>query len=79
MLEGGGAYLKIPGCDVKFSQRTFKDTLYSNPELYQAFIKTCFDFLTNSMMEEYLRIKAEEEKKIINTSPYEAILAQLNK
>ena len=78
ILEGGGAFLKVPGCDVKFSQRTFKDTLYSSPELYQAFIKTCFDFLTKSMMDEYLRIKAEEEKKIANVSPYEAILAQLN-
>lgn len=78
LLEGSGAFLKVPGCDIKFSQRQFKQALYSNPDLYQAFVKTCYDYLTSTLLEEYNRVKAEETKKIENKSPYEAILEQLN-
>jgi len=78
ILEGSGAYLKIPGCDIKFSQASFKDALYSNPELYQAFIQTCFNHLSAGLMEEYNRIKQEESKRLGAKSAYESILDLVN-
>ena len=78
ILEGSGAYLKVPGCDIKFSQASFKDALYSNPELYQAFIQTCFNHLSAGLMEEYNRIKQEESKRLGAKSAYESILDLVN-
>lgn len=79
LLEGSGAYLRVPGCDTKFAMKNFKEVLYSNPDFYNAFTKVCFDYLTNTLLEEYNRIEAEKQNKIAKMSPYEAILAQLNK
>lgn len=77
-IEGAGAYLRLPNSDIKFSQKTFKEKLYSNPELYQAFVQTCFATLTQNLEQR------EAEKKILDLqaeqlpSPYQAILNQLN-
>lgn len=78
ILEGSGAYLKLPGYDKKFSQKQFKSILYSDPDFYNAFVSICLEYLKKEMLEEYYRIKAEEEMRLKNASPYEAILAQLN-
>lgn len=77
LLEGSGAYLKVPGCDTKFSQKTFKEQLYSDPNLYKAFIITCRDYLKKTLMDEYYKSKVEEERKSDMRSPYQAILDSL--
>lgn len=78
VIEGAGVSLRLPGCDVKFSQKNFKEKLYSNPELYQTFVKLCMQHLSNGLLEEYKRIKEEENKKNNNKSTYQAILDLLN-
>ena len=78
LLEGSGAYLKVPGCDIKFSTKQFKEILYSNADFYNAFVKLCYDFLTKTLIDEFERLKAEEEIRLNNISPYQAILNQLN-
>lgn len=78
ILEGSGAYLKLPGCDKKFSQKQFKEILYSDMEFYNAFVSTCLEYLKGGLYEEYLHIKEEEARKLNCKSPYEAILDQLN-
>lgn len=75
VLEGAGAYLHLPDSDVKFSQKSFKKTLYSNKEFYDKFVQICLQELTNSLLERH-RKKKEEETSI--ASPYQAILEQLN-
>ena len=77
VLEGSGAYLKLPGYDKKFSQKQFKEVLYSDPNFYNAFVATCLEYLKGGLLAEYDRIKQEEAKKLEYKSPYEAILAQL--
>lgn len=78
MLEGSGAYLKLPGYEKKFSQRQFKDYLYSDQEFYNTFVNISYNYLTTTLIEEYEKIEAEKRSKITNMSPYEAILAKLN-
>ena len=78
ILEGSGAYLMIPGCDVKFSMKQFKELLYTNVEFYNCFVKVCYDFLTRTLLEEFERFKMEDDIKFNKVSPYQAILNQLN-
>ena len=78
LLKGSGAYLQIPGCDRKFMQREFKTILYEDKQFYDAFVNTCYQFLTSTLIAEYERVKREEEHKLNNITPYEAILQQLN-
>jgi hypothetical protein len=78
LLEGSGAYLRLPGCDTKFSLKQFKNILYSDKEFYNAFVKTCYDYLTYILMDEFKKIKEEQQSKISAMSPYEAILSQIN-
>lgn len=77
ILEGSGAYLKLPGYDKKFSQKQFKNILYSDPEFYNVFVGVCLEYLKNNLLEEYNRIK-QAESIGLQQSPYEAILSQLN-
>jgi hypothetical protein len=77
LIEGAGAYLHLPGSDIKFSQKNFKEVLYTNKEFYDQFVQVVFGALTADM-------DAREEKKLIEQreaenarSPYEAILKQL--
>ena len=73
LLEGSGAYLKLPGCDVKFAQKNFKELLHTNMEFYNAFVDVCWNYLSGILLDEYNRIKTE----VINSdyiSPYQAIL-----
>lgn len=76
VLEGAGAYLRLPGSDIKFSQKNFKNTLYTNQEFYNTFVNVCMDVLTKSLLERHKKKKEEENTKI--ASPYQAILNQLN-
>ena len=62
LLSGSGAYLKVPGCDIKFSQKQFKKLIQSNPEFRTAVSKTCFKYLYGIMLEEHNRIKSEVNK-----------------
>ena len=78
VLEGSGAYLKLPGCETKFSLRQFKNILYSDQEFYNTFVKVCYDFLTSNLLKDYERIKNENNASRGGVSPYEAILAQIN-
>lgn len=78
ILEGSGAYLKLPGYDKKFSQKQFKDILYSDSNFYAAFVNICLEYLKRGLLDEYARIKEEESMKSQYQSPYEAILAKLS-
>lgn len=78
ILEGAGAYLRLPGSDIKFSQRGFKEKLYTDPEFYNAFVTTCYGALVQDLESreaEKRMIDAEASKMV---SPYQAILNQLN-
>lgn len=78
ILEGAGAYLKLPGSEIKFSQKQFKQTLYTNQEFYNQFVSVCFKALTNDMLEREAKKKTEEQYGTGMVSPYQAILNQLN-
>ena len=78
IIEGAGAYLRLPGSDIKFSQKQFKQTLYTNPEFYNQFVSVCFQTLTNDIIERESKKKLEEQYGAGMRSPYEAILQQLN-
>ena len=78
ILEGSGAYLKLPGSEIKFSQKQFKETLYNNPEFYNQFVSVCYQSLTNDMLEREAKKKTEEKYGEGMVSPYQAILQQLN-
>ena len=77
LLEGSGAYLKLPGCDAKFSQKKFKEVLYSNQEFLNAFINICVTTLRDELLQEYERIQ-EEIKKSSNMSAYDMMIEQLS-
>ena len=79
ILEGAGAYLKLPGYDKKFSQKQFKEILYTDPEFYRVFVSVCMEYLKQGLLEEYNRIKQEEISIESAKSPYQAILDELNK
>jgi len=79
ILEGAGAYLKLPGSDIKFSQKQFKQTLYTNPDFYNQFVSVCYDALTKDILEREAKKNIEEQFGAGMVSPYQAILQQLNK
>lgn len=78
MLDGGGAYLRLPDSDIKFTQKGFKEKLYSNPEVYNKFISVCLDVLKRDLIARHESQKKEEQEKFNVVSPYQAILSQLN-
>ena len=77
LLEGSGAFLKLPGYDKKFSQKKFKEELYADPEFFNTFVSLCINTLKNDLLEEYERIKKENSLCESGKSPYEAMLEQL--
>lgn len=77
LLEGSGAFLKLPGYDKKFSQKKFKEELYVDPEFFNIFVVLCINTLKNDLLEEYERIKKENSLCESGKSPYEAMLEQL--
>ncbi len=77
LLEGSGAFLKLPGCDIKFSQKKFKEYLYSNQDFFNAFVTLCVNTLRDELIEEYERIKKEANLTANTKSPYEVMLEQL--
>ena len=77
LLEGSGAFLKLPGYDKKFSQKKFKEELYADPEFFNTFVVLCINTLKNDLLEEYERIKKENSLCESGKSPYEAMLEQL--
>lgn len=51
-FSGAGAYLFLEDCpDIKFGQRNFKNILYENVELQQAFAKICYEILSSYLSE----------------------------
>lgn len=79
LLEGAGAYLHLPGSEIKFSQKNFKEVLYTNKQFYDEFVSVVLKALTDD-------IEAREQKKFVEQqeadkarAPYEAILKQLYK
>lgn len=81
LLEGSGAFLKLPGCDTKFAMKNFKTILYEDKNFYNAFVDVCFNYLTKTLIDEYEKVKMEEEKRSNNANmmPYASILARLKK
>lgn len=78
ILEGTGAYLKLPGYDKKFSQKQFKEVLYSDPEFYKVFVSLCIQCLQSNLLNDYNKIKQEEKMLNNNMKPYEMIISQIN-
>lgn len=78
ILEGSGAYFKLPGYDSKFTQKNFKEKLYSDPEFYNVFVTVCLNYLRDELMASHERIKKNNETRLNTKAPYQAILEQLN-
>lgn len=78
LIEGAGAYLHLPNSDIKFSQKQFKDVLYSNEDFYNIFVNTCFQSLTQDMLRRESKKRVEDKIVSGMKSPYEAILQQIN-
>ena len=49
IIKGAGAFYHIEGCDTKFTQKTFKDKLKTDPEIRDAFINAAINYLTKSI------------------------------
>lgn len=79
LIEGSGAYLKLPGSDIKFSQKQFKKLLYTNSDFYNQFVSTCLNSLSSDILERESKKNREDQFNSGMMSPYEAILQQLNK
>ena len=78
LLEGSGAYLKVPGCDLKFSQKQFKELIQTNPEFRNAAISVCFKYLYGEMLKEHERIKKETELVKSGVSMYDGFMSMIN-
>ena len=78
IIEGSGAYLKLPGYDKKFSQKQFKEILYSDSQFYNIFIQLCIEYLKNTLLNDFMKKKQEEEMINNNMKPYEMIINQIN-
>lgn len=76
LFEGSGAYLRVPGCDIKFSQRKFKEMLYTNPELFKAVNVFCLNYIRNMMVEKFNKIKEENNR---TGSVYDSIMSEFAK
>ena len=79
ILEGAGAGTHLPDSEIKFSQKSFKEKLYSEPELYQQFIQVCFKELTRSLEERLAEEQRQKQMQLKCLSPYEAILQEMSK
>lgn len=77
ILEGSGAYLRLPDSDIKFSQKQFKNLLYTNQDFYNQFVNTCFKYLTQDILEREAKKKYDQLNTNGVISPYQAILNQL--
>ena len=77
VLEGSGRY-KIPGCDIKFTAKNFKELLYTNPEFYTAFNQFCFTYISDLLFDEYKRVKHESDILTSGRSAYDAIIEQFS-
>lgn len=75
-IGGAGAHLYIGDrSDIKFSQKTFKEKLRENPELYQIFIKEVMVLLKEDLDRSAIESNAASEP---NYSLANDILSQLN-
>lgn len=77
LLEGSGAYLKLPGNDTKFSQKKFKELLYTDTDFYQSFVQTCAYHLSKSLLDRYNEKEEMQNTQSKVVSPYQAILNNL--
>ena len=78
ILEGSGAYLHLPKSDIKFSQKQFKNLLYSNLDFYNQFVNVCYDNLTQDILERESKKKYDQLNTNGVITPYQAILNQLS-
>lgn len=78
ILEGAGAYLKLPGSDIKFSQKQFKHILYTNKDFYNQFVSVCYKALIDDIYTREAKKNNEEKIESGMVSPYQAILQQMN-
>lgn len=77
ILEGAGAYLKLPGYDKKFSQKQFKNILHSDPEFSKVFVAICIEYMKKVLLDEYEKIQKENETRKTDTA-YDAIIDSLS-
>ena len=75
VLEGTGAYLRLPGCDIKFSAKNFKKLLYSNEEFFNVFTKTCVDLVKTRLIAEYEEMKRQSTMITHDKPSYDAIIS----
>lgn len=78
ILEGSGAYLRLPDSEIKFSQKQFKNLLYTNQDFYNQFVNTCFKNLTQDILERESKKKYDQLNTNGVLTPYQAILNQLS-
>lgn len=73
-LIGKTSPYKIPGCDRKFTQKNFKNLLYTDPEFFNAFNNYCFDWVLHQWYDSYMRVKTESERIYSGRSTYDSII-----
>lgn len=79
ILEGAGAYLRLPNSNIKFSQKSFKETLYTNQQFYNEFVSVCLNALSEDLEKREAEKRIQDAEALSMRSPYEVILSQLNK
>ena len=78
ILEGSAVRPQLPGSEIKFTQKTFLETLYTNQEFYNEFVTVCVNVLKADLDAEYERIKEENKYNEAVKSPYQSMLDKLN-
>ena len=49
---------------VDFTQKNFKEKLYSDPEFYNVFVSVCLNYLKDELLAAHERIKKNNETKL---------------
>ncbi len=79
LIGGAGAYLYLKGYpDEKFSQREFKNKLYTSEEFQKAFIEVCVDYLKSTLKESIRQQNDIQEQSSISVNLRNSILSQIN-
>ena len=77
-LIGKTSPYRIPGCDRKFTQKNFKNLLYTDPEFFNAFNNFCYDWVLRQWYDTYERAKIEAERMSASQSTYDHIIDRFN-
>ena len=78
ILEGSAGRYRIPGCDITFTLKNFKQTLYTNNEFRYAFNIFSGKYIIGLLSDEYDRIR-NERLLTSGQSSYDSIIEMMSK